>query len=110
MFQYEKRLQFPVNIKNPNPMLAKIIITQLGGPDGELGASQRYISQRYAMPIKEVKGILNDIGTEELAHLEIISAIVHQLTRNLSIEEIDECFSYDNYLKNIDTIFNRFNL
>ena len=88
MWSYEKRLQYPVKIKNPDPAMAKIIITQLGGPDGELAASQRYISQRYAMPIKEVKGILNDIGTEEMAHMEIIRAIVHQLTRNLSIEEI----------------------
>ena len=88
MWSYEKRLQYPVKIKNPDPAMAKIIITQLGGPDGELAASQRYISQRYAMPIKEVKGILNDIGTEEMAHMEIISAIVHQLTRNLSIDEI----------------------
>ena len=89
MWAYEKRLQYPVKIKNPDPAMAKIIITQLGGPDGELAASQRYISQRYAMPIKEVKGILNDIGTEEMAHMEIISAIVHQLTRNLTAEQIE---------------------
>jgi len=88
MWNYEKRLQYPVKIKNPNPAMAKIILTQLGGPDGELAASMRYLSQRYAMPYKQVKGTLNDIGTEELAHMEIISAIVHQLTRNLSIDEI----------------------
>lgn len=88
MFQYEKRLQFPVNIKNPNPMLAKIIITQYGGPDGELGASLRYLSQRFSMPHAELKGLLTDIGTEELGHLEMIGAIVYQLTRNLSMEDI----------------------
>ncbi len=88
MFQYEKRLQFPVNIKNPNPMLAKIIITQYGGPDGELGASLRYLSQRFSMPHAELKGLLTDIGTEELGHLEMIGTIVYQLTRNLTMDEI----------------------
>jgi spore coat protein JC len=88
MWDYEKMLQYPVKISRPDPSMAKIIITQLGGPDGELAASMRYLSQRYVMPYKEVKGILTDIGTEELAHMEIISAIVHQLTKNLSIEEI----------------------
>ncbi len=88
MFQYEKRLQFPVNIKNPNPKLAKIIITQYGGPDGELGASLRYLSQRFSMPHAELKGLLTDIGTEELGHLEMIGTIVYQLTRNLSMEDI----------------------
>ena len=67
MFQYEKKLQFPVNIKNPNPVYAKIIATQYGGPDGELGASLRYLSQRYSMPYAELKGLLTDIGTEELS-------------------------------------------
>lgn len=88
MFQYEKKLQFPVNIKNPNPKYAKIIISQYGGPDGELGASIRYLSQRFSMPYPELKGLLTDIGTEELGHLEMIGAIVYQLTRNLSIDEI----------------------
>lgn len=83
MFQYEKKLQYPVRICHPNPSLAKIIITQYGGPDGELGASLRYLSQRYSMPFDELKGLLTDIGTEELGHLEMIGAIVHQLTRNL---------------------------
>ena len=83
MFSYEKKLQYPVKIKNPNPNLAKIILTQYGGPDGELGASLRYLSQRYSMPFDELKGLLTDIGTEELGHLEMIGAIVHQLTRNL---------------------------
>ena len=83
MWTYEKTLQYPVKIKNPNPKLAKIIITQYGGPDGELGASLRYLSQRFSMPYAMVKGALTDIGTEELAHLEMIGAIVHQLTRNL---------------------------
>ena len=96
MFRYEKRLQYPVNIKNPNPKLAKIIITQYGGPDGELGASLRYLSQRFAMPYPELKGLLTDIGTEELGHLEMIGTIVYQLTRNLSIEEIKKA-GFDDY-------------
>ena len=88
MFVYEKKLQYPVKIKNPNPKLASIIISQYGGPDGELGASLRYLSQRYSMPYPELQGVLTDIGTEELAHLEIVAAIIYQLTRNLSEEDI----------------------
>ncbi len=88
MWTYEKKLQYPVKIKTPNPKLAQIIISQLGGPDGELGASMRYLNQRYAMPYGKVTGILTDVGTEELAHLEMVSAILFQLTRNLSEEEI----------------------
>lgn len=83
MFVYSKKLQYPVKIARSNPELARIIITQYGGPDGELGASLRYLSQRYSMPFDEIKGLLTDIGTEELGHLEMIGAIVHQLTRNL---------------------------
>lgn len=90
MFSYEKRLQFPVNIKNPNAMLAQAIISQYGGPDGEMGASMRYLSQRYAAPYREVASILTDIGTEELGHLEMVATIVHQLTRGLSMEEIED--------------------
>ena len=88
MFIYEKKLQFPVRIKNTDPKLAAVIISQYGGPDGELGASLRYLSQRYSMPWPELKGLLTDIGTEELGHLEMIGAIVHQLTRCLSEEQI----------------------
>ena len=88
MFSYEKKLQYPVRITNPNPKLASVIISQYGGPDGELGASLRYLSQRYAMPYSELKGLLTDIGTEELGHLEMIGTIVHQLTRNLSEKDI----------------------
>ena len=88
MWSYDKRLQYPVKISQPNPALAKVVISQFGGPHGELGASMRYLSQRYSMPYKEAKATLTDIGTEELAHLEMVSAIVHQLTRNLSIDEI----------------------
>ena len=88
MFVYEKKLQYPVKIKTPNPKLASIIISQYGGPDGELGASLRYLSQRYAMPYPELKGLLTDIGTEELGHLEMIGAIVHQLTRNLKDRDV----------------------
>ena len=88
MFQYEKILQYPINIKNPNPVYAKIIMSQYGGPDGELGASLRYLSQRFAMPCNELQGLLTDIGTEELGHLEMVGTLVYQLTRNLSCEEI----------------------
>ena len=88
MWIYEKKLQYPVRIKTPNPKLATLIISQAGGPDGELGASMRYLSQRYAMPYRDIVGTLTDVGTEELAHLEMISAIIHQLTRNLTEEEI----------------------
>ena len=88
MFVYEKKLQYPGKIANPNPALAKFIVSQYGGPDGELGASLRYLSQRYSMPYPELKGLLTDIGTEELGHLEMIGAIVHQLTRKMTPEEI----------------------
>lgn len=96
MWEYEKKLQYPVNIKNPNPKLAKIIISQYGGPDGELGASMRYLSQRFSMPYSELKGLLTDIGTEELAHFEMIAAMVHQLTRNMTPEEITKS-GFDTY-------------
>jgi spore coat protein JC len=90
LFNYIKRLQYPVNIKHPDPKAAAIIISQYGGPDGELGASLRYLSQRYSMPYPELKGLLTDIGTEELGHLEMIGTIVHQLTKNLTEKEIEE--------------------
>ena len=90
MWIYEKKLQYPVNIKNPNPAMAKFIIIQYGGPDGESAASMRYLSQRYSMPDREVAGVLTDIGSEELAHMEMISAIVHQLTKGMTIQQIKE--------------------
>ena len=90
MFIYDKKLQYPVKIDNPNPRLAAIIISQYGGPDGELGASMRYLSQRYSMPFDELKGLLTDIGVEELGHLEMVGAIVHQLTRKLSDAQIQD--------------------
>ena len=96
MWTYDKKLQYPVKIARPNPALAKVIITQFGGPDGELAASMRYLSQRYSMPYKDVVGVLNDIGTEELAHMEMVSAIVHQLTRNLTPEQI-KASGFDTY-------------
>lgn len=96
MFVYEKKLQYPVRIKNTNPALAKFIITQYGGPDGELGASLRYLSQRYAMPYPELAAVLTDIGTEELGHLEMIGAIVYQLTRNMTPEQIRKA-GFDTY-------------
>ena len=89
MFVYSKKLQYPVKIDKPNPRLASIIVSQYGGPDGELGASLRYLSQRYSMPFDELKGLLTDIGTEELGHLEMVGTIVHQLTRNLKDEQIE---------------------
>ena len=96
MFVYEKKLQYPVKIKNCNPKLAAVIISQYGGPDGELGASLRYLSQRFSMPYPELKALLTDIGTEELGHLEMVGAIVHQLTRNLSEEQIKTA-GFDTY-------------
>ena len=96
MFIYEKRLQYPVKIKNPNPALAKFIISQYGGPDGELGASLRYLSQRYSMPYPELRGLLTDIGTEELGHLEMVATIVQQLTRKMTPEEIKKA-GYETY-------------
>lgn len=88
MWSYEKRLEYPIHIKQTNPTLAAMIISQYGGPDGELGASMRYLSQRYSMPYREVSGLLTDIGTEELAHLEMVSVMVHQLTRNLTVDQL----------------------
>ena len=96
MFVYEKKLQYPVKIKNTNPKLAALIISQYGGPDGELGASLRYLSQRFTMPYPELKALLTDIGTEELGHLEMIGTIVYQLTRNLTDEQIKTA-GFDSY-------------
>lgn len=96
MFQYEKKLQYPVNIKNPNPKYASIIISQIGGPDGEVGASLRYLTQRIAMPYPQITGILTDVGVEELSHIEMVSAIIYQLTKNLTPEQIKEC-GFDTY-------------
>ena len=90
MFIYDKKLQYPVKIDKPNPRLASIIISQYGGPDGELGASLRYLSQRYSMPFDELKGLLTDIGVEELGHLEMVGALIHQLTRNLKDSQIQD--------------------
>ncbi|MBE6670324.1 MAG: manganese catalase family protein [Ruminococcaceae bacterium] len=89
MWIYERKLQYPVKIKKADPKLAQMIISQLGGPDGEIGASMRYLNQRYSMPCRSVAGMLTDVGTEELAHMEMISAIIYQLTRNLSVSEIE---------------------
>ena len=88
MWIYEKKLQYPIHIKNPNPSLASMIISQVGGPDGEMSASMRYLHQRYSMPDGDVVGMLTDIGTEELAHLEMVATIIHQLTRNISDSHI----------------------
>ena len=96
MWLYEKRLQYPVKISRPNAKIAQVIMSQFGGPDGELAASMRYLSQRYTMPYKEVTGILTDVGTEELAHMEIVSAIIYQLTKDLPMEEIEK-YGFDKY-------------
>jgi len=96
MFVYEKKLQYPVRIKNTNPKLAAVIISQYGGPDGELGASLRYLSQRFSMPYPQLKALLTDIGVEELGHLEMVGAIVHQLTRDLTEEQIKTA-GFDTY-------------
>jgi len=96
MWSYDRKLQYPVKIKNPNPALAKVIISQVGGPDGELGAATRYLSQRYSMPDRKIVGLLTDVGTEELGHVELVSAILYQLTRNLSMEEIKKS-GFDTY-------------
>ena len=96
MWSYERRLQYPVNIKQTNPKLAMVIMSQFGGPDGELAASMRYLSQRYAMPYREVAGILTDVGTEELAHLEMVGSILYQLTRCLGEEDIKKS-GFDTY-------------
>ncbi len=96
MWIYEKRLQYPVRIKNPDARAAAVIVSQLGGPDGELAASTRYLSQRFSMPYNEVVGILTDVGTEELAHMEMVSSILYQLTRNLSMDEI-KAAGFDKY-------------
>lgn len=105
MWAYEKKLEYPVNIKNNNPMLAKAIISQLGGPDGELSASMRYLNQRYAAPYSQVKGLLTDIGTEELAHLEIVSAIIYQLTRNLTMDQIKDSGFYTYYVDHTTGVY-----
>lgn len=90
MWKYEKRLEYPIKIKKPDGAAAKVIITQFGGPDGELAASQRYLSQRYSMPYGDVAGLLTDIGTEELAHMEMVCAIVCQLTKDLTVDQIEK--------------------
>lgn len=97
MFNYIKKLQYPINIKHCDPQAASLIISQYGGPDGELGASLRYLSQRFSMPLPELKGLLTDIGTEELGHLEMIGTIVHQLTKNLTEKEIEENPGFASY-------------
>lgn len=89
MWQYEKRLQYPVHITQPNAKMASFIMSQYGGPDGEMGASMRYLSQRYSMENRQVAGLLTDIGTEELAHLEIVASIIRQLTKGLSAKELE---------------------
>lgn len=108
MFVYEKKLQYPVKIANPNPALAKFIISQYGGPDGELGASMRYLSQRYTMPFPELKGLLTDIGTEELGHFEMVGTIVHQLTRNMTVDEIKKAGFETYFVDHTSGIFPQF--
>ena len=108
MFAYEKKLQYPVKIKNPNPKYAQIIISQYGGPDGELGAATRYLNQRYSMPDGRIIGTLTDIGSEELGHMEMVAAIIYQLTRNLSMKQIKEMGFGGYYLICFFKIFSSF--
>ena len=96
MWSYDKKLQYPVKIKNPNPAYAKIIISQLGGPDGEVGAAMRYLNQRYTAKYNEIIGTLTDVGTEELAHVEMIGAILYQLTKGMTCEQI-KASGFDTY-------------
>ena len=96
MWVYERKLQYPVNIKKPNPRLAGVIISQLGGPDGEMGAATRYLNQRYTMPQSSAIALLTDIGSEELGHCEMIASILYQLTKNLSEDEI-KAGGFDKY-------------
>lgn len=105
MFNYEKRLQYPIHIKTPNPAMAKFIISQYGGANGELGASLRYLSQRYTMPYEELKAALNDIGTEEIGHFEMVGTIVHQLMRGLSEEEIKNSPAADYFIDHTAGIY-----
>lgn len=105
MFEYNKFLQFPVKIKNKNPRLANIIITQYGGPNGELGASLRYLSQRYTMPDEVSKGLLTDIGVEELGHLEIVGTLVKQLSGDAAPKEWSEMGSWEYYADNGASVF-----
>lgn len=105
MWQYEKKLQYPIKIKRSNPKLASFIISQYGGPDGELGAALRYLSQRYSMEDEVCKGILNDVGTEELAHLEMVGTLVHQLTKNSTTGEIENSPMAAYYIDNGRGIF-----
>ncbi len=102
MWEYDRKLMYPVKIKNPNPQLARYVISQYGGPDGELSASLRYLSQRYTMPDNQLRGLLTDIGTEELAHLEMVGAIVYQLTRGIDVPDVKES-GFDNYFMNHST-------
>lgn len=105
MFVYEKKLQYPVNIKKPNPKLAKVISSQLGGADGELAAAIRYLSQRYTMPLPELKATLTDIGNEELNHVEMIGTIMYQLTKDLSVEEIKKAGFEDYFVDHTTGVY-----
>ncbi len=105
MFSYNKFLEFPVKVKEPNPRLANIVVTQYGGPNGELGASLRYLTQRYTMPDDTTKGLLTDIGTEELAHLEIVGSLVSQLAKDSVPEEWNKMCSWEYYADNGASVF-----
>ena len=105
MWTYDRKLQYPINIKNPNPAMAKFIISQYGGPDGEIGASLRYLTQRYSMPYPEVAAVLTDVGTEEIGHFEMVAARVHQLTRDMTIEQIKEAGFEDYFVDHTAGIY-----
>lgn len=105
MWTYEKKLQYPIKIKNPNPAMAKFIISQYGGPDGEIGASLRYLSQRYSMPYRKVAAILTDVGTEEIGHFEMVATIVHQLTKGMTLEQIKEAGMEDYFVDHTSGVY-----
>ena len=107
MWVYERKLQYPINITRPNPAMAKFIMSQYGGPDGEMGASMRYLSQRYSMDNRKVAGLLTDIGTEELAHLEMVATIIRQLTKGCSAEELKESGLGAYYIDHTSRLFFR---
>jgi spore coat protein JC len=105
MWIYEKKLEYPIKIKNPSPKMAQLIVTQYGGPDGELGASIRYLSQRFSMVTPQARGILNDIGTEELAHLEMVGTMVRQLLEGTTIEQIKQAGAEGYYVEHDRGVF-----
>lgn len=105
MWIYEKKLQYPVKVGECDMRMAKYLYTQYGGPDGELGAAIRYLNQRYTIPTNEAKGLLTDIGTEELAHVEMICTMIYQLTKNATAEQMEKAGLGANYAIRENALF-----